>query len=75
MTAHHTYCNGWFYVGKGALPDPEDDSVPCTGQCVEEWAAILVEDDAPQRQLDSLAGAHSERVWAERVDRQRSDEV
>jgi hypothetical protein len=77
MTAHHAHCDGWHFVGKGDLPDPEDDSVPCTGQCVATWAEILSEVDnedvAPQ--LDSIAGAHSERLWAERIDRQRSDKI
>jgi len=38
MTAHTADCDGWFYVGKGALPNAEDDSVPCTGQCIDREA-------------------------------------
>jgi hypothetical protein len=40
MTAHHQLCDGWHYVGKGNLPNPGDDSVPCTGQCVERLTGV-----------------------------------
>jgi hypothetical protein len=44
MTAHGELCDGFYYVGKGNLPNPDDDSVHCAGQCLEPDAW---EDDIP----------------------------